>query len=959
MTRIEIRTIRHKKAICTLATIGWSLAQFSVAGGAEVPLHKRIDAALVEARVAPEPGLTSDAAFLRRTFLDLTGRIPSSLEARDFLSDSAKDKRARLIDRLLASPEHVRHMAITFDVTWVERRSDPHVKADAWRSFLFSQFATNTPYTTLASRIVAADGADAKKNGPAKFILAREAEQHAVTRDVSRMFLGKDVQCAQCHDHPRIDDYTMREYYGVNAFVNRTYLFRPDTKKPGVVAENPTGEANYKSAFTQAEGQSRPRLPGETEITEPVVKKGAEYKVKPDKKNKKLRPIPAYSRRAELAKLFSKGGNLPFRRNIVNRLWAHMMGRGIVEPVDFHHTDNPPTHPELLDLLANEFAAMNFDMRAFLRELALSRAYQRGFDLPSSLAQELGSLEKRLAELDAEYEQLASQASKAVETFDRFKASIEETQTGLGAAKAGIAKQEKTVAAATKSRDAVRKTADAAAKPFNERNAKLKSLAEAATKSKMAAEALKEDKELAKAAAVFEDRRRKLATEVAKLKTDFDAKSAKAREAETALTAANEALQKQKAQTEGLTDRLEKLQARFIAEDDKRTNAKLQASFARQRRDAARELIETARLEASAARSAKQAQSDKTALTESDRTVADLTMAAFQLNSKLPFDQAALNQVLGRKQEVAHAAELASADLRDIAAKLGRADIGQSGKNGDRADALLVKKRQLENRLAALRAQSPDLRADFLQAALGLVEAKAAIYRNTEDLSLARLKNAELSAKLSATQRLRDAGLAKLDAARMDYADSLSVRFDIGGLTPLTPEQLCWSMLEATGEAAKQAKAGGAEFEKKNPLEKGSKSTPEREAEKSKFIEQYVYGKLKGQEGNFVSLFGAAAGSPQNSFFATPDQALFFANGGNVRGWLNPSGGNLTDRLGTLEDPAAFAEELYLSALTRKPTPSEIEDVKAHLAAHGKDRRTAARELAWALLTSIEFRFRH
>ena len=166
-------------------------------------------------------------------------------------------------------------------------------------------------------------------------------------------------------------------------------------------------------------------------------------------------------------------------------------------------------------------------------------------------------------------------------------------------------------------------------------------------------------------------------------------------------------------------------------------------------------------------------------------------------------------------------------------------------------------------------------------------------------------------------------------------------------------------MLLATGEAQKHTRAGVAEFEKKNPLKKGAKAVPARATERDKFVEKYVYGKLKSQETNFISLFGSAAGSPQNAFFATPDQALFFANGGNVRGWLNPSGSNLTERLSKLEKPEAFAEELYLSVLTRRPDAVEIEDVKRDLAARGADRKTAAQELAWGLLTSIEFRFRH
>ncbi len=926
---------------------------------ADTPLHQRIDATLAASRIAPAPPIADDAAFLRRAFLDLTGRIPSAGIARAFLADQDGDKRAKLIDRLLASPEHVRHMAITFDVTWVERRSDAHVKADAWRDFLHSRFAANAPYTELAASVIAAEGADPKKNGPAKFLLAREAEPNALTRDVSRMFLGQDLQCAQCHDHPRIDDYTMREYYGVNAFLNRSYLFRPDTKKPGVIAEKPTGEADYRSAFTQASGRSKPRLPGEAEIAEPVVAKDKEYKVKPDKKNKKLRPIPTYSRRAEMAKLFAKGDNPQFRRNIVNRLWAHMMGRGIVEPVDFHHSDNPPTHPELLDLLADEFAAMNFDMRAFLRELALSETYQRGFDLPASIDKADAVDDKRLADLEADYERLGAAATVAIEAFEQFKGSIATRQSELGTAKQAIAAEEKRVAELTKARDAAKKPVDAAAKPYDEKNAKLAALAEAATKAAQAASGLKDDKELAKAAAVFEDRRKKLAAEVDRLKADLDAKRTKLTEAENKLAAATGELKSAKDKAAGLEAELKSLRARFNDEDGKRVAAKLAASFAKQRRDAARELAEIARLESEESSLAERLASFQRELRDADRKFSDYTAATPRLAARLPQAQLALNRLMEQKKADAEAVNQALAGLREIEAELGRADVGQATNKGDRADALLARQRQLESSLAGLEANSHELRAAFLRAGKALVETKARIRNNARLLNVESRRRAGLSDSLAELRGEREALSAKLDAERMGYADALSARFDIGGLTPLSPEQLCWSMLEATGETARQAKAGAAEFDKKNPLKKGGEPTHARDADRAKHIEQYVYAKLKGQEGSFVSLFGSAAGSPQNAFFATPDQALFFANGGSVRGWLNPTGGNLTDRLARLEDPAAFAEELYLSVLTRTPTAPEIADVKAQLDAHGKDRRTAAQELAWALLTSIEFRFRH
>ena len=108
-----------------------------------------------------------------------------------------------------------------------------------------------------------------------------------------------------------------------------------------------------------------------------------------------------------------------------------------------------------------------------------------------------------------------------------------------------------------------------------------------------------------------------------------------------------------------------------------------------------------------------------------------------------------------------------------------------------------------------------------------------------------------------------------------------------------------------------------------------------------------------------MKLFGAESGQPQDSFFATVDQALFFANGSQIRGWLSPAGENLTGRLLKIEAAPELASELYLSTLVRQPTAEEVKDVEGYLAARGEQKREAVQELAWALITSAEFRFQH
>lgn len=353
---------------------------------AETPLHQRVDTAIAQGKdfskqAAPR---ASDAEFLRRIYLDLTGTIPSATEARAFLQDASPSKRTELIDRLLGSPAHARHMAYVFDVVLMERRADKHVPRPQWLEYLRKAFAANKPWDELTREILTADGADEKVRPAAKFFLDREAEPHLITRDLGRVFLGMNLTCAQCHDSPVVSDYRQDMYYGIFAFLNRTSLYTDRAKKLSMLAEKAEGEATFQSVFDEKKEtkSTGPRVPGLAVVPEPKLSKGKEYKVAPAKD---VRPVPAFSRRAQLAGQVTSAENRAFQRNIANRLWAHMMGRGLVHPVDLDHADNPPSHPELLATLADEIANLKFDLRAFLRELALSETYQRSSEQPAEI----------------------------------------------------------------------------------------------------------------------------------------------------------------------------------------------------------------------------------------------------------------------------------------------------------------------------------------------------------------------------------------------------------------------------------------------------------------------------------------------------------------------------------------------------------------------------------------------
>lgn len=352
------------------------------AGGTE-PLHRTIDRLVSAPKdfAQFDAGPAPDGEFLRRAYLDLTGTIPTATVARAFLKDASPTKRQFLIDGLLASPEHSRHLANVFDVMLMERRADRLVPRAAWHSYLRDAFAANKPWDELAREILASNGADPKTRPAAKFFLER-GEPHLLTRDIGRLFLGMNLQCCQCHDHPRIEDYRQEHYYGIFAFIGRTTVL--NAKGTGVISEKADGETTFQSVFDPAKvtKTSLPRVPGGKGLADTVVPKDKLYVVAP---TAGAAGVPTYSRRARLAPEVTRADYEPFRRNIANRLWAHMLGRGLVHPLDMDYPGNQPSHAELLDALSADIAARKFDMRGFMREIGLSQTYARSSALPAGV----------------------------------------------------------------------------------------------------------------------------------------------------------------------------------------------------------------------------------------------------------------------------------------------------------------------------------------------------------------------------------------------------------------------------------------------------------------------------------------------------------------------------------------------------------------------------------------------
>ena len=311
-------SLRHPGCIAWIACL-FSLT-WTGAASAQLTLSQRIDQHIQKGmKEAPAPR-ASDDEFLRRVYLNLNGVIPSTEEARAFLADKSPDKRTVLVEKLLTGDGYARHMTNLFDVLLMDRRPDKHVKRPEWRDFLHKSFAENKPYDQFVREILSSDGTDPKTRPAAKFYLDRDGEPNVLTKDISRLFLGMNLHCAQCHDHPLVDAYKQDHYYGVLAFLNRSYVFADKGTKVSVYAEKGEGDVSFQSVFVAKVTKSTgPRLPDGKEVQEPKFEKGQEY-VKPVPKGE--RGIPKFSRRAQLGEQLTSKDNPRFARATVNRFWS-------------------------------------------------------------------------------------------------------------------------------------------------------------------------------------------------------------------------------------------------------------------------------------------------------------------------------------------------------------------------------------------------------------------------------------------------------------------------------------------------------------------------------------------------------------------------------------------------------------------------------------------------------------
>ena len=372
----------------------------------------RLTAALWQTAGVTATSVSGDAEFLRQVSIDLIGRIPTLEEAERFLADTSSDKRARLVDVLLASPEYAEHWAdVSLDLfvgqefrkPGLEKRLEP-------RAYYLAAFRENRPYDRMARELLTFSG-EIVPSGPGVFVASHVKGGGAETMAsaTARLFLGVQIQCAQCHDHPYDDRYKQEDFYGLAAFFARTKTKQEKIAALAAPAASAGGApapaaATLTATAAPATGPTTMAAAGEmsgetggpdmaaleraankdnkvyTVFDRPngqmkFKKNGADKEtvVQPRFFGRDIEALPGEGRRDTLARAIV-GSDL-FAKTFVDRTWEQLFGRGIVEPWDDLGGEHDPKHPALLTRLSDDFRASGYDIKHLLRLMVLTRAY--------------------------------------------------------------------------------------------------------------------------------------------------------------------------------------------------------------------------------------------------------------------------------------------------------------------------------------------------------------------------------------------------------------------------------------------------------------------------------------------------------------------------------------------------------------------------------------------------------
>jgi hypothetical protein len=345
------------RAAGQFATVGVGVITPSLADYPTVKGRNFIDdhvfAKLRQLRIVPAP-LSRDDEFLRRVCLDLTGTLPPSERVRDFVADKDPNKRDKLIEVLLDSPQFVDFWTYRFgDLFRVNHTSLQKLKrTHSHLEWVRLSIAANKPYDQIARERIAAQG----HGGPTSHVyrIGDLIAPQEIMSEEMRVFGGVRLECAQCHNHP-FEAWSQDQFWGLAAFFGQLTLVGDDSD--GLLIDFPAGEAGRKPPRTLNHPRTR-------QVVKPAFLDGRPPSCDPA------------DLRLALARWMTAPDNPYFARAAANRMWGYFFGRGIVDPVDDFRSTNPPTHPELLDELAHYFKQQKYDLKALMRTIVQSRTYQ-------------------------------------------------------------------------------------------------------------------------------------------------------------------------------------------------------------------------------------------------------------------------------------------------------------------------------------------------------------------------------------------------------------------------------------------------------------------------------------------------------------------------------------------------------------------------------------------------------
>jgi len=320
-------------------------------------VDEKIDAKLQRLKIQPSP-VADGATFLRRVSLDLTGRIPTAEAVQAFLADPTppRQKRSKLVDRLIASPAYVDHWTVKWgDLLQSSRKYVGDKGVYAFREWIHDSIAANKPYDQMARELLTARGSSYDNPAANYFRVTREAKP--TMEKTTQVFLGVRMVCAQCHDHP-FERWTQNQYYEMAAFFSAV----------GLRAGYEVGE---EIVFDQRSGFDM-KHPKDGRVVAPALLIASA--------GGGVVPVDAH-RRDALADWITSKDNPFFAKAIANRIWSYFFGKGIIDPVDDIRASNPPSNPALLDALTKDLIDHKFDLQYLMRTIVNSRAYQASIDV--------------------------------------------------------------------------------------------------------------------------------------------------------------------------------------------------------------------------------------------------------------------------------------------------------------------------------------------------------------------------------------------------------------------------------------------------------------------------------------------------------------------------------------------------------------------------------------------------